>query len=55
MYRITWLNRTTDGLHLNNITTPSPAVAVTLILALKASPWAIAPRLWTKSLALVPA
>lgn len=54
MYRITWLYRTPKGLRLATLTTPSALVAVTLAIALKVSPTAIAPRLWTRNAALIP-
>ena len=54
MYRITWLYRTANGQRLATLTTPSAMVAVTLAIALKVSPTAIAPHLWTRNAALIP-
>lgn len=54
MYRITWLYRTPTGLRLATLTTPDAFIAVTIRFALAVSRNAIAPRLWTRNLALIP-
>lgn len=54
MYRITWLTRTPQGLVLHTLTTPSAAVACTVVFALRIARNAIAPRLWTRNTALIP-
>ena len=53
MYRITWLERNSNGLTLHSLTTPSAVVACTVYTALRLRRSVIAPRLWTRNNGLI--
>lgn len=55
MYRITWLTAEPTGLTLHTLTTPSAAVAVMVLTALRLRRSIILPRLWTRNGGLVAA